>query len=208
MLLAMAEYKRNKRKPYPYNKQTYTHKPLRETQICRSISTAISSTILKVTKFHKTRHHKAMSPALHVLYIPPSPYEAPQLVRLARKGLSRTIVFLHPNGELYELPGCGELKSYERDCGPSTQPVFGGKRACEGGCCAWFTTDAGEDEVLDYVQAGNEVSRQPSTGSPFEIPSPFEVLLSVWRSDADSALCSGREAKKGAVFGEAWRTRV
>ena len=38
-------------------------------------------------------------------------------------------------------------------------PVFGGKRACEGGCCAWFSTEADEDEILDFVQTGERGER-------------------------------------------------
>jgi len=168
LFLAINEFQRSKSNSYPYKpphnhpsqRPTYKHKPLKESRLCTAISTHVSSTIHKVaSKLHKIREHQKMPPALHVLYIPPDPAEAPQFVRLARKGLGRTVVFLHPNGELYKLPSYALLKGYERDCGPLTTPVFGGKRACEGGCCGWFSTEAQEAEILDYVLMGEKGER-------------------------------------------------
>jgi len=168
LFLAINEFQRSKSTSYPYKpphpqhpqRPTYKHKPLKESRLCTAISTHVSSTIHKVaSKLHKIREHQKMPPALHVLYIPPDPAEAPQFVRLARKGLGRTVVFLHPNGELYKLPSYVLLKGYERNCGPLTAPVFGGKRACEGGCCGWFSTEAEEGEILDYVLTGEKGKR-------------------------------------------------
>lgn len=95
-----------------------------------------------------------MPSGLVVLYVPSDPKEAPHFVRLARKGIGMTVVFLHPNGQLYKLPHYADLKRYERDCGPQTWPVMGGaKRTCEGGCCAWFAVDVEDDgkDILDKL---------------------------------------------------------
>ena len=70
-----------------------------------------------------------------------------------------TVVFLHPNGQLYKFPHYSELEGYKRDCGPQTAPVMGGaKRTCEGGCCAWFTIDVDDHgkDVLDKLEVDDD----------------------------------------------------
>ena len=117
------------------------------------------------SKYHKLKSRLAglnpykMPTGLVILYVPSNPKEAPHFVRLARKGISRAVVFLHPNGQLYKVPHYCDLKGYERDCGPQTAPVMGGaKRTCEGGCCAWFMIDAEDDgkNVLDRLELDDE----------------------------------------------------
>ncbi|KAL8797793.1 MAG: hypothetical protein Q9195_000145 [Heterodermia aff. obscurata] len=117
------------------------------------------------SKYHRFRSRLAalnpykMPSGLVILYVPSNPRETPQFLRLARKGIGRTVVFLHPNGQLYKIPHYADLKGYERDCGPQTAPVMGGsKRTCEGGCCAWFTIDVGDDgkDILDQLELDDE----------------------------------------------------
>ena len=113
------------------------------------------------TKFNKLKSRLLdlnpwckMPTGLLVLHVPSNPRESPQFVRLARKGIGMSVVFLHPNGQLYKVPHYSDLKGYERDCGPQTAPVMGGaQRTCEGGCCAWFTVDVDDDgkDVLDKL---------------------------------------------------------
>ena len=100
-----------------------------------------------------------MPSGIVILYVPSDPKETPQFVRVARKGIGMTAVFLHPNGRLYKIPRYADLRGYERDCGPQTTPVMGGaKRTCEGGCCAWFTVDVDDDgkDILDKLELDDE----------------------------------------------------
>lgn len=158
------------------HQSSYQHKPFRESKLYTKVSSKVSSTVHKVTDriTKKNATPKVVMPSIHILYVSADPDKGPQFVRLARKGFTRTVVFTHPKGETYKLPSSTLLKGYnalyefpnyalfqgyERDCGPATAPVFGGTRACEGGCCGWFSTDAEEDEILDYVMAGEKGER-------------------------------------------------
>ncbi|CAF9907450.1 MAG: hypothetical protein HETSPECPRED_007131 [Heterodermia speciosa] len=117
------------------------------------------------SKYHQLKSRLAglnpykMPSGLVILYVPSNPKETPQFVRLARKGIGMNVVFLHPNGQLYKIPHYADLKGYVRDCGPQTAPVMGGgKRTCEGGCCAWFTIDVDDDgkDILDKLELDDE----------------------------------------------------
>ena len=65
-----------------------------------------------------------MPSGLLILHVPSNLEESPQFVRLGRKGISRKVVFLHPNDDFYKVPQYTDLKGHERDCGPQTAPVF------------------------------------------------------------------------------------
>ena len=106
---------------------TAYHKSSKQLHLTLSITSKLQTIKSKFTK-----PACRMPSGLLILHVPSNPEEAPQFVRLGRKGISRKVFFLHPNGEYYKVPQYTGLMGHERDCGPQTAPQFVSPRMING----------------------------------------------------------------------------